>query len=56
MAKYICYGGRSANDFKHEKRDAVFKEAAEDGPKFWKRQSKSLEWSKRININIDTRD
>jgi hypothetical protein len=56
MSKYICYGERSANDFKHEKRDQVFKEAAENGPEYWAKLAGNLEWTKKFENIIDTSD
>jgi hypothetical protein len=57
MAKYICYGDRSANDFKHEERDRVCKYAAENGPEYWANHAKNnLVWTKEFEEIIDTSD
>jgi hypothetical protein len=48
MSKYITYGDRSANDFKLEKRDAVYKQASEDPAGYWAVEADKLHWDKKF--------
>ncbi len=56
MDKYICYPGRSADDFKNEKAETLFKESLQDKAAFFAKQAEDVYWHKKFTQTLDTED
>lgn len=54
LNKYICYPGRSADDFKNDKAETQFKASLDDRAAYFAKQAEDVFWHKKFTKVLDT--